>query len=69
MKWIAEQNVAQVCTESTCILIPKKKGIIVNGRLLLPLRLMGEALGAKVQWDGAAKAVRIEKKTSQPRFG
>ena len=68
VKWIAEQNVAQVCTATTCIMIPKKKGIIVNGRLLLPLRLMGEALGANVQWDGAAKAVRIEKKKDQPRF-
>lgn len=68
VKWIPEQNVAQVCTASTCVLISKDKGIIVDGRLLLPLRVMGEALGAQVQWDGAAKAVRITKKPARPRF-
>lgn len=68
VKWIPEQSVAQVCTEDTCVLIPKSKGIIVDGRLLLPLRLMGEALGAKVAWDSAAKAVRIKSQSARPRF-
>lgn len=68
VKWIPEQSVAQICTASTCVLIPKDKGIIVQGRLLLPLRLMGEAIGAKVQWDSDARAVRIEKKPTRPRF-
>ena len=58
-KWLAEMNVAQICTDKGCTLIRKTEGIIVKGRLLLPLRKMGEALGAEVKWDGGRKAVTI----------
>jgi hypothetical protein len=34
---------------------------VVNGSLLLPLRKMGEATGAKVFWDAPKRAVRITK--------
>ena len=64
VKWIAEQGMAQVCSETSCVMIPKKDGIIVNGSLFLPLRKMGEAMGSKVSWDAARKAVVIEKKKS-----
>lgn len=33
---------------------------IVNDRTLVPLRFVGEALGAEVDWDGATRTVRIE---------
>lgn len=61
VKWHADTQAAQICSDTTCVLIPRKQGIIVNGSLLLPLRKMGEATGAKVTWDAAAKAVRIVK--------
>ena len=64
VKWIAEQNMAQICSETACVMIPKKDGIIVNGSLFLPLRKMGESLGAKVAWDAARKVVVIEKKAN-----
>ena len=61
VKWIAASQTSQICTDEGCTLIPKSDGVIVNGSLLLPLRKMGEATGAKVSWDPAAKAVQIKK--------
>ena len=45
------------------MLIRKSQGIMAHGRLLLPLRKMGEATGAKVVWDAQKKAVLITKQT------
>ena len=68
VKWLAEENSAQVCSAESCLLIPKRKGIVVDGRLFLPLRKMGEAFGAKVHWDGAKKIVTIKKASGRRRF-
>jgi alpha-tubulin suppressor-like RCC1 family protein len=35
------------------------KPIIVNGRTFVPLRLISEVFGSKVEWDAAANAVRL----------
>lgn len=59
VKWHDDTQMAQVCTDKGCSLIRKSEGIVVNGSLLLPLRKMGEATGAKVSWDASNKAVRI----------
>jgi len=34
--------------------------VIVNGRTLVPIRLIGEAFGAKVEWDGSERMVTIK---------
>ena len=34
---------------------------IVNGRTLMPIRFIAENLGAKVSWNGIARAVLIER--------
>ncbi len=39
VKWHEETQMAQICTDKGCSLIRKSEGIIVNGSLLLPLRL------------------------------
>lgn len=57
--WNAESQTAVVCTETQCVPIRKRQGIIVNGSLLIPVRLLGEALGREVKWDAAARAVRV----------
>jgi len=59
VKWIEAQQVAIICQADACAIIRKQQGIIVNGRLLIPVRLMAEALDAKVFWDGQRKAVMI----------
>lgn len=41
---------------------------IVNGRTLVPLRFVGEALGADVTWDDVARRVTIASETSQPNI-
>jgi len=61
VKWRADSHRAQVCTPNGCTLIRRSEGIMVNGRLLLPLRKMGQATGARVQWDAARRAVYITK--------
>ncbi len=60
-EWLAEQNMAKVCDESACLMIRKSAGIIVEGRMFLPLRMMGEAFGARVMWDAKKRAVMIKK--------
>lgn len=61
--WVPEQNVAKLCTQSSCVFVPKSDGIVVNGSLLLPLRKMGEALGASVAWDAEKQTVTIQSGT------
>ncbi|WP_458413265.1 stalk domain-containing protein [Schinkia sp. CFF1] len=38
---------------------------MINGRTLVPLRFVSEALGADVEWNGAAKTVSIIYKTQE----
>jgi hypothetical protein len=57
--WIG-RNVAELNGQSTPIdsdaeIVP----IIVNGRTLLPLRFVVEALALDVQWSAASKTVTI----------
>lgn len=33
---------------------------IIEGRTMIPLRFIGEALGAKVSWDGIGRLVSID---------
>ncbi|MNW51810.1 N-acetylmuramoyl-L-alanine amidase CwlA precursor [compost metagenome] len=36
-------------------------GFILDGRVYVPLRAVGEALGAKVAWDNIAKTAKLTK--------
>lgn len=38
---------------------PDVPAVVMDGRTLLPLRAVAEALGAKVEWDGAAYTARV----------
>ena len=60
VQWLEARQMAVVCRGDRCINIKKPEGIIVQGRLLIPLRLMSEALQARVTWDAQEKAVLIE---------
>ena len=50
------KNTAYVNEKAVQLDVPPK---IVNGRTLVPLRFVGESLGANVDWDGATKTVII----------
>ena len=56
---------AVICRGPACVPIKKSDGIIVDNQLLVPLRLLGEALGAEVAWDANKRAVLIK---SPPPF-
>lgn len=63
--WLAARQMAVVCKGDRCVNIKKAEGIIVRGRLLIPLRLMAEALQARVTWDAKQKAVLISPQPPQ----
>lgn len=63
--WYEDAKLASICRGSSCVPIRQDQGIIVDNQLLIPLRLLGEALGADVKWDAQNKAVRIK---SPPSF-
>ena len=60
VKWEESTQRALITRDDKTAAIKKSQGIIVKDRLLIPLRLMGEALGCDVKWDAAARAVRID---------
>ncbi|ATW28633.1 hypothetical protein DCMF_15335 [Candidatus Formimonas warabiya] len=50
------QNHAQVGSESVALDVP---GRVTEGRILVPLRFIGESLDAKVIWHGETKSAEI----------
>lgn len=48
-----------VCRGDTCTFVMQNEGLTVNGRLLIGIRQVGEALNARVGWDGGQRCVRI----------
>lgn len=52
-------SVSGVTTVNGKVIDTALKPIIVKGRTFVPLRLISEAFGNKVEWDAAANAVRI----------
>ncbi|MEA3401330.1 MAG: copper amine oxidase N-terminal domain-containing protein [Armatimonadota bacterium] len=48
-----------ICRGDICTFVMQSEGITVSGRLLLGIRQLGEALNAKVDWDGSTKTVRV----------
>ena len=66
VKWIESQQVVIICQADACAIIRKQQGIIVSGRLLIPVRLMAEALDAKVSWNGQRKVVMIAIEAAEP---
>jgi len=60
VEWSAATRTATICTDTRCVPIKQSQGIMVGNSILIPVRLMSEALGRQVTWDPAAKAVRIK---------
>jgi hypothetical protein len=60
VQWNAAKQSATICTEDRCVPIQASQGIMVNNAMLIPVRLMGEALGKQVTWDAKGNAVRIK---------
>ena len=56
----AASDTASLCAPGRCVLpIKASQGIVVNGGLLIPVRLLGQALGRPVTYDQQAHAVRV----------
>lgn len=60
VKWMPKQQMAVVCQDEACVAIQRSDGIIVDDHLLVPLRLLGEAVGCSVAWDARTRSVRIQ---------
>lgn len=50
-----------VKVDNSVIDFPDAKPFIDNGRTMVPVRFVSQALGATVQWDGAAKTVKMNR--------
>ncbi|MGE5530921.1 MAG: stalk domain-containing protein [Bacteroidota bacterium] len=61
VKWDAASQTASLCAPGRCVLpINANQGIMVEGGLLIPVKLLGQALGRPVTYDAKAQAVRIK---------
>lgn len=60
VEWNGQAQAATICLSDRCVPIRASQGIMVNNAMLIPVRLMSEALGRPVTWDPVAKAVRIK---------
>ncbi|MHB8993626.1 MAG: copper amine oxidase N-terminal domain-containing protein [Armatimonadota bacterium] len=61
VEWDAGTDTASLCAPGRCVLpIKASQGIVVNGGLLIPVRLLGQALGRPVSYDPKTKAVRVK---------
>jgi hypothetical protein len=61
VKWDAASDTASLCAPGRCVLpIKASQGIMVKGGLLIPVRLLGQALGRPVTFDPKAQAVRVK---------
>lgn len=58
VKLVVRQKTAYVNGRAITLDVPPK---IVNGRTMVPLRFVGESLGARVEWDGVKRVVIVRK--------
>ncbi|MEW6573430.1 MAG: stalk domain-containing protein [Bacillota bacterium] len=58
VKLVVGQKTAYVNGEAVTLDVPAR---IISGRTMVPLRFVGESLGARVEWDGTAPRVIVGK--------
>ncbi len=59
VEYSSEAKRVTICRGDLCTLVMQDEGITVDGRLLVGIRQVGEALQASVDWDGDTRTVRI----------
>jgi peptidyl-prolyl cis-trans isomerase B (cyclophilin B) len=59
LKWDEASATATVTRAGKSVAIRSSQGIAIRNHLLIPLRLMAQALQCGVAWDGAAGAVHV----------
>ncbi|MCX7598658.1 MAG: copper amine oxidase N-terminal domain-containing protein [Armatimonadetes bacterium] len=67
VEWNQKAQLAVVCAGNQCVPIKRSQGIIVDGSLLIPLRLMAQALKCDVKWHAPTRTVAIWTKQGDPR--
>lgn len=67
VEWNQKAQMAIVCAGNQCVPIKRSQGIVVNGSLLIPLRLLAEALKCDVKWHAPSRTVAIWTKQGDPR--
>ncbi|MDO4562895.1 MAG: copper amine oxidase N-terminal domain-containing protein [Clostridia bacterium] len=63
ISFLLDQSVlaVSVVMNSTFVDFPSQKPVVVNERLLIPIRPLAEKLGLSVEWDGNTKTVTLSK--------
>lgn len=66
LEWVESSKTAVLCSGDLCypvrITDPSSGARVVEGRVLLPLRKMAEALGCDIRWDAETQRVDVRKK-------
>lgn len=66
LKWDAVNSRAIITAGRRTAVVAKSQGILVDGSLFIPLRMVAESLGVKVVYDGAARVVKLATAPSVP---
>lgn len=62
--WLAHRQTAVVCRGDRCVDIPRDQAIEVDDHLLVPVRLLSEALQMTVDWYAEARQIGIREAES-----
>jgi hypothetical protein len=67
VQWLPKGQLAVLCKGNQCVPIHKNQGIVVQGSLLVPLRVLAEALHCTVRYEAATQAIYLS--ASHPHAG
>jgi hypothetical protein len=67
--WTTELGGRQAAQQASIVVNGKRitaKGLVVNGKVMVPARAIGEALGMEVQWERATRTVKFSRQPDVP---
>jgi len=71
VEWQPDRKTAALCLDNRCYPVcltdPHCEARVIKGRTMLPVRMIAELLGCKVEWDGKTRTIAVT--ASQERKG
>lgn len=66
LKWDAVNSRAIITAGRRTAVVSKSQGVLVDGSLFIPLRMVAEALGVQVSYNGEARVVDLTTRANVP---